>query len=61
MDRLCRLIEQRRKIGKTKAPVRGGNCNDLVEYWRNGELIVNEVCRLYDAGKIKPKKEDVNE
>ena len=61
MDRLISLIEQRKKIGKTKAPARGGNLNDLVEYQINGELIVNEVCRLYDVGKIKPKRKDVNE
>lgn len=61
MEHLISLIEQRKEIGKTKAPVRGGNLNDLVEYWRNGKLIVNEVCRLYDAGKIKPERKDVNE
>lgn len=53
MQRLIELIKMRREYGKRKAHSKGGNYNDLVEYGRLGELILAEVNKLYDEGKLK--------
>lgn len=61
MKHLISLIEQRKEIGQTKSPMCGGNYNNIIEYRRIGDLIIEEVCRLYDTGKIKQVKEKVDE
>lgn len=53
MERLIELIEKRKEVGKRKSYRTGGNLNDYVEYRRIGELILDEVYRLYDEGKIR--------
>lgn len=52
MEHLVRLIEKRKEIGKRTAHIKGGSCNDKIEYERIGQLIIDEVNRLYDAGKL---------
>ena len=44
-----------RRLGITK----GGDYNDFIEYNRIGNLILDEVCRLYDEGKLG--KNNINE
>ena len=53
MEHLIKLVEKRKDLGKTKSYKNGGNFNDLIEYKRLGELIVEEVCHLYDEGKLR--------
>lgn len=45
MEHLIKLIEKRKEIGKTKSCKNGGNLNDLVEYRRLGDLIIEEQRR----------------
>ncbi len=52
MEYLIELIEKRKEIGKRQAYCRGGNLNDKVEYERLGSLILDEVNRLYENGKL---------
>ena len=52
MQHLKELIEKYKEIGKKKSCRNGGNHNDYVEHQRIGELILKEVIRLYDEGKI---------
>lgn len=52
MERLIKLIEKRKEIGKRKSYTKGGDHNDYCEYNRIGELILKEVYRLYDEGKF---------
>lgn len=53
MERLIKLIEKRNEIGKRKSYTKGGDHNDYCEYNRIGELILKEVHRLYDEGKLE--------
>lgn len=53
MQRLRELVERRKEVGKRPSHTKGGNYNDLVEYERLGELILEEVNKLYDDGKLK--------
>lgn len=54
---LIDLIEKRKKIGKTpKGETQGERRifrNSIVEYNRLGGLIVEEVVKLFDEGKLK--------
>lgn len=52
MEYLIKLIEKRKEVGKRPAHCKGGNWNDRVEYERLGSLILNEVERLYENGKL---------
>lgn len=52
MERLIRLIKKRKEIGKRLAHKKGGNFNDLIQYKSIGDLILEEVNRLYDEGKL---------
>lgn len=52
MERLIELIKKRKEIGKRKSYTKGGDYNDYVEYKRIGDLILEEVCKLYDDGKL---------
>ncbi len=52
MEYLIELIERRKEIGKRPAYIKGGSLNDKIEYERIGNLILNEVSRLYDDGKL---------
>lgn len=52
MERLIKLIEKRKEIGKRPSYTKGGNFNDHIEYNRIGNLILQEVCKLYDDGKL---------
>lgn len=52
MERLIELIKKRKEIGKRKSYTKGGDYNDYVEYDRIGGLILEEVCKLYDDGKL---------
>lgn len=52
MKYLVELIEKRKEIGKRPAYSKGGNWNDKVEYERLGNLILDEVCRLYENGML---------
>lgn len=52
MEHLIELIERRKEIGKRPAYTRGGSWNDKIEYERLGNLILDEVNRLYDEGKL---------
>lgn len=56
MERLIDLIKKRKEIGKRKSYTKGGDYNDYVEYIRVGELILDEVCDLYDKGKLGSDK-----
>lgn len=56
MERLIRLIEKRKEIGKRKSYTKGGDYNDFIEYNRIGNLILDEVCRLYKEGKLGGNK-----
>lgn len=53
MERLIKLIEKRKEIGKRKSYAKGGDHNDYCEYNRIGELISGkyEVTAL-DAGRL---------
>ena len=53
MENLKRLIEKRKEVGKRPSYTKGGNYNDIVEYNRLGCLILEEVTRLYDEGKLE--------
>lgn len=52
MERLIRLIEKRKEIGNRKSYTKDGDYNDFIEYKRIGNLILNEVCMLYEEGKL---------
>ena len=52
MERLIRLIKKRKEIGKRPSYTKGGSFNDLIEYKRMGDLILEEVEKLYDDGKL---------
>lgn len=52
MERLIELIKKRKETGKRKSYTKGGDYNDYVEYERIGGLILEEVCKLYDDGKL---------
>lgn len=52
MERLINLIEKRNEIGKKKSYTQGGDYNDYCEYIRIGELILKEVQKLYDEGRL---------
>lgn len=52
MEHLIKLIEKRKEIGLRPAALRGGDIKDLYEYQRVGDLIIEEACRLYEAGKL---------
>lgn len=52
MEYLNELIEKRKEVGKRTAYTKGGNWNDRVEYDRLGQLILEEVNRLYENGKL---------
>lgn len=52
MEYLISLIEKRKEIGKRPAYSKGGNYNDMVEFNRLGELIIEEVCKLYEKGAL---------
>ena len=56
MERLIKLIEKRKEIGKRKSYTKGGDYNDFIEYNRIGNLILDEVCRLYDERKLGGNK-----
>lgn len=55
MEHLIHLIEKRKEIGKRKSYTKGGDYNDFIEYNRIGNMILDEVCRLYDEGKLGKK------
>lgn len=52
METLKDLIKKRKEIGQRPSYTNGGNYNDWLEYNRLGNLIIEEVCRLYDAGEL---------
>ena len=52
MERLIELIKKRKEIGKRPSYTKGGDYNDYVEYKRLGDLILEEISRLYDEGKL---------
>ena len=56
MERLIHLIEKRKEIGQRKIYTKGGNYNDYIEYSRISELILDEVYKLYDEGKLGGNK-----
>lgn len=56
MEHLIHLIEKRKEIGKRKSYTKGGDYNDFIEYNRIGNLILDEVCRLYEEGKLGGNK-----
>ena len=53
MKQLISLIERRKSVGKNKSYTKGGNYNDFIEHERLGQLILREVYRLYDEGKLR--------
>lgn len=55
MEYLIELIEKRKEVGKIPWNPQGGtkNYNNMAEYERLGNLIIEEVYRLYETGKIK--------
>ena len=53
MKQLISLIERRKSVGKKKSYTKGGNYNDFIEHERLGQLILREVYRLYDEGKLR--------
>lgn len=55
MQQLKALIKKYKMIGCKKSHSKGGNYNDYVEYQRIGELILKEVIKLYDNGKLKDR------
>ena len=56
MERLIKLIEKRKEIGKRKSYTKGGDYNDYIEYSRISELILDEFYKLYDEGKLGGNK-----
>lgn len=54
MKYLIELIEKRKEVGKRPWNPQGGttNYNNRTEYERLGNLILDEVDRLYDDGKL---------
>lgn len=54
MGYLVELIEKRKEVGKRPWNPQGGttNYNNRAEYERLGNLIIDEVNRLYDKGKL---------
>lgn len=56
MEHLIHLIEKRKEIGKRKSYTKGGDYNDFIEYSRISELILDEVYKLYDEGKLGGNK-----
>lgn len=52
MEYLIELIEERKELGKRTAYTKGGSWNDRIEYDRLGQLILEEVYRLYENGEI---------
>lgn len=56
MERLIKLIEKRKEIGKRKIYTKCGDYNDYIEYSRISELILDEVYKLYDEGKLGGNK-----
>ena len=56
MEHLIHLIEKRKEIGKRKSYTKGGDYNDFIEYNRIGNLILDEVCRLYEEGILGGNK-----
>lgn len=55
MEHLIYLIKKRKEIGSRPAYSKSGNHNDLVEHERLGQLIIEEVNRLYEEGKLEEK------
>lgn len=53
MEKLIRLVERRKELGKRPSYKKDGNYNDIVEYNRIGCLILEEITRLYDEGKLE--------
>lgn len=52
METLKDLIKERKEIGQRRSHTNGGNYNDFLDYVRLGDLIIEEVCRMYDAGEL---------
>lgn len=54
MEHLIELIEKRKDVGRRPWNPQGGtrNYNNRVEYERLGNLILAEINRLYDDGKL---------
>lgn len=52
MEHLIELIEKRKEVGKRPAYINGGKWNDRIEYERLGNLILDEINRLYEKGKL---------
>lgn len=50
MKRLVELIEKRKRIGKTRSHKKGGNYNDIIEFERLGQLIVDRVNKMHEKG-----------
>ena len=53
MKRIQELLRKREEIGRKPSYKKGGNHNDLVEYTRLGELILEEIEELHKTGKLK--------
>lgn len=53
MKRIQELLRKREEIGGKPSYKKGGNHNDLVEYTRLGELILEEIEELHKTGKLK--------
>ncbi|WP_313260341.1 hypothetical protein [Lacrimispora sp.] len=52
MEALKELIERRKEVGEKPSYTKGGDYNDFIEYGRLGDLIIEEVCRMYDTGEL---------
>lgn len=53
MSRLKELIEKRKEIGRRRlSENRKQNCNNRMEFDRIGNLILEEVYRMYEAGEL---------